>query len=109
MPPKQKVASILPLRFRDNRAKGGEALAKYRIAVEDGLTQIEAALRQEGYQVVDPDESGSNVDAMVITGMDENLMGITDTLLTGVVIDATDLDANEVLSELERRLPKKEQ
>ncbi|HHT48119.1 MAG TPA: YkuS family protein [Firmicutes bacterium] len=79
-------------------------LAKYRIAVENGLTQIEDALRQEGYQVVDPEESGSNVDAVVITGMDENLMGITDMMTTGVVIDASGLDANEVLTELERRL-----
>ena len=76
--------------------------------VEDGLSQIEAALRQEGYEVVDP-EDGSNVDAMVITGMDENLMGITDTLTTGVVIDASGLDANEVLNELERRLSKQEE
>lgn len=83
-------------------------MPKYRIMVEDGLSQIEAALRQEGYEVVDP-EDGSNVDAMVITGMDENLMGITDTLTTGVVIDASGLDANEVLNELERRLSKQEE
>jgi len=82
---------------------------KYRIAVEDGLSQIEAALRQEGYQVVDPEEAGANVDAVVVTGMDENLMGITDTLTSGVVIDASGLDADEVLAELERRLPKLEQ
>ena len=82
---------------------------KYRIAVEDGLSQIEATLRQEGYQVVDPEEAGANVDAVVVTGMDENLMGITDTLTSGVVIDASGLDADEVLAELERRLPKLEQ
>lgn len=82
---------------------------KYRIAVEDGLSQIEAALLQEGYQVVDPEEAGANVDAVVVTGMDENLMGITDTLTSGVVIDASGLDADEVLAELERRLPKLEQ
>ncbi|HEY8391507.1 MAG TPA: YkuS family protein [Capillibacterium sp.] len=84
-------------------------MPKYRIAVEDGLSQIEAALRQEGYQVVDPEEAGANVDAVVVTGMDENLMGITDTLTSGVVIDASGLDADEVLAELERRLPKLEQ
>lgn len=82
---------------------------KYRIAVEDGLSQIEAALRQEGYQVVDPEEAGANVDAVVVTGMDENLMGITDTLTSGVVIDASGLDADEVLAELERRLSSQEQ
>ncbi|HEY8345611.1 MAG TPA: YkuS family protein [Bacillota bacterium] len=84
-------------------------MPKYRIAVENGLSQIETALRQEGYQVVDPEEVGSNVDAVVMTGMDENLMGITDTLTTGVVIDASGLNANEVLAELERRLPKLKQ
>jgi len=84
-------------------------LPKYRIAVEDGLTQIEDALRQEGYQVVNPDEDGSDVDAAVISGMDENFMGITDTLTTGVVIDASGLNAYEVLTELERRLSKREQ
>lgn len=82
---------------------------KYRVAVENGLSQIEAALRQEGYQVVDPEESGVKVDAMVVTGMDENLMGITDTLTTGVVIDASGMNADEVLAELERRLSSQEQ
>lgn len=84
-------------------------MAKYKIAVEDGLSHIEDALRDEGYQVVDPEVSGSNVDAYVITGMDENLMGMTDTMTTGVVIDASGLDANEVLFELERRLQRQEQ
>lgn len=82
-------------------------MASFKIAVEDGLSHIEAALRDEGYQVVDPDEDGTNVDAFVITGMDANIMGMTDTHAPGVVIDASGLDANEVLYELERRLQTK--
>jgi hypothetical protein len=89
-------------------AKGGEKLKKYKIAVEAGLSNIEEALKDEGYQVVDLDDSGSNVDAIVLTGMDEDLMGISTTITDGVVVDASGRDPEEIIYELEGRLQKRE-
>lgn len=83
-------------------------MKKYKVAVESGLSHIEETLKDEGYDVVDADEFGPNVDAFVITGLDEDLMGISSTLTDGIVIDASGKDPEEVVYELERNLRKKE-
>lgn len=84
-------------------------MKKYKIAVETGLSQIGNILKDEGYQVVDFDESGSPVDALVVTGLDDNFMGISNTLTDGLVVDASGRNAEEVLYELESHFQKKEQ
>jgi hypothetical protein len=99
---------ILPLGSENNKSQGGEKVKKYRVAVETGLSNIEETLKDEGYDVVDADEFGSNVDAFVITGLDEDLMGISSTLTDGIVIDASGRDPEEVVYELERNLRKRE-
>ena len=76
--------------------------------MEAGLSNIEEALKDEGYQVVDLDDSGSNVDAIVLTGMDEDLMGISTTITDGVVVDASGRDPEEIIYELEGLLQKRE-
>ena len=65
-------------------------------------------LKDEGYQVVDLDDSGSKVDAFVITGMDEDIMGISTTITDGVVVDASGRDPEEILYELEGHLQSRE-
>ena len=72
------------------------------IAVEEGLSQIRSALEDEGYVVVKPGTS-QRIDATVITGMSENIMGMQDTTDKSMVIDASGKTADEVLNDLKRR------
>ncbi|HPZ44166.1 MAG TPA: YkuS family protein [Bacillota bacterium] len=72
------------------------------IAVEEGLSQIRSALEEEGYVVVKPGTS-QRIDATVITGMSENIMGMQDTTDKSMVIDASGKTADEVLNDLKRR------
>lgn len=74
------------------------------IAVEEGLSNsIKAALEKEGYNVVKPG-TGGKVDATIVTGMDDNVMGMQDIAGKSVVIEASGKTANEILSDLKNRL-----
>ncbi len=73
------------------------------IAVEEGLSQIRSVLEEEGYVVVKPGTS-NRIDATVITGMDENIMGMQDISDKSVVIDASGKTADQVLNDLKQRL-----
>lgn len=73
------------------------------IAVEEGLSQIKSVLEEEGYALIKPGTS-DRVDATVITGMSENIMGIQDISNKSVVIDASGKTAAQVLNDLKQRL-----
>lgn len=79
-------------------------MKKYRIAVEEGLSNIGEMLREEGYDVRELDDVGPQADAVIITGMGEDFAGYTDTLTGGVVIDASGRQPEEILYELEKHL-----
>ncbi|WP_404427444.1 YkuS family protein [Ureibacillus chungkukjangi] len=74
------------------------------IGVEQSLSNVEAALKAKGYQVVQlrSEADAKNCDVCVITGQDDNVMGISDTTVKGPVIDATGLSADEVLDRVEK-------
>jgi hypothetical protein len=75
-----------------------------RIAVEDGLTNVEQALRKEGYEVTKL-TSGSltNVDAAIITGMSNDFMGFADTRTKVPVVEAHGMTAEGIVSSLQAR------
>lgn len=74
------------------------------VAVEEGLSSsIKSALEKEGYTVVKPGTDGK-IDATVITGIDDNVMGMQDITGKSVVIEATGKTANEILRDLKSRL-----
>jgi len=74
------------------------------IAVEESLLDnIKEAAESQGYTVVKPENAG-NVDALVISGMDDNVMGMQDIAVKSPVIDASGKTADQILDELERRL-----
>lgn len=85
-------------------------MKRYRIAVEKGLSNIEQMLKEEGYDVGDVDDLGSYADAVIITGMDEDVAGYANILTDGIVVDASGRQPEEVLYEIERnfRLKDKE-
>jgi N-dimethylarginine dimethylaminohydrolase len=76
-----------------------------KIGVEQSLTQVQDALKGKGYDIVQlkNNEDANGCDCCVISGQDENVMGIQNTTTAGSVIDARGLSADDVLKEVENR------
>lgn len=76
-----------------------------RIAIEPALSNVRNHLAGKGYTVenLNSNEMGS-YDAIVITGLNNNLLGMSDTDSKAVVIDASGLTPEEVASEIDRSL-----
>jgi len=72
------------------------------IAVEEGLTPIKRYLEKNGYHVVDL-QSGRKAAAMVISGGDENMLGIQTMARDVPVIDARGMRPEDVLQTIEGR------
>lgn len=83
-------------------------MAKKRVAVENTMGNIRQYLSEKGYEVVQLDphtQTGielKNCDAVVISGMDDNLMGMTTIQTESPVINAKGMSARQVIEELER-------
>ncbi|WP_442593999.1 YkuS family protein [Neobacillus sp. D3-1R] len=77
-----------------------------KIGVEQSLTNIQQALREKGYDVVElKQESDANgCSCCVVTGLDSNVMGMHDTFTKGSVIEANGLSADEVCQQVESKL-----
>lgn len=73
------------------------------IGVEQSLTNVEDALKAKGYEVVQllNEEDAKKCDACIVTGQDENVMGISNTVISGSVINAHGLSADEVCEHVE--------
>ncbi|KYD08490.1 YkuS family protein [Heyndrickxia sporothermodurans] len=78
-----------------------------KIGVEQSLTNVSEALRQKGYEVVElkNEQDAKGCDCCVVTGGDNNVMGIQDVIIEGSVIDATGLSADEICHKVESKLP----
>jgi glutamine amidotransferase PdxT len=77
-----------------------------RIGVEESLTNIQEALREKGFDVVEIKQEADvkNVDCCVVTGLESNVMGISDTSLKASIIEANGLTADEVCREVENKV-----
>ena len=76
------------------------------VAVEEGLSNsIKETLEREGYTVVKPG-AGGKVDATIISGLDENVMGMQDITGKPAVIEASGKTAEEILGDLKKRVLK---
>lgn len=77
-----------------------------KIGVEQSLTNVQQALRDKGYEVVELKQESDAKDCSfcVITGIDSNVMGMQDTMTSGSVIEANGLTAEEVCQQVESRL-----
>lgn len=77
-----------------------------KIGVEPDLTPIKDFLKEKGYDVVNinngvsSDISISNFDAIVVSGLSNNFLGMEDTFTKGKVIDASGLTPSEVESQI---------
>jgi hypothetical protein len=77
-----------------------------KVGVEQSLTNIQQALREKGYDVVElkQESDAQNCDCCVVSGFDSNVMGMQDTIIKGSVIEANGLSADEVCQQVESRL-----
>lgn len=71
------------------------------VAVEEGLTGLSQFLQDAGYKVVDV-ATADNVVAVVLTGMDNNLMGMHDIQVNAPVIDASGQTNQQILNRIKQ-------
>lgn len=75
------------------------------IAVEDGLSDVQSALRAAGFEVtgMEPEEI-ARAHAVVVSGVDINILNRQDLKTRVPVINAVARTAGEVVSDLKERL-----
>lgn len=76
-----------------------------RIGVDDGLRPVKERLRAGGYEVV-PLSAGvpADVAAIVVNGLDDNILGVQDIVVRVPVVNAAGRSAEDVAAEIGRRL-----
>lgn len=86
------------------RQERGVLMAK--IGVEQSLTNVSEALKNRGFNVITLKEEADakNCDVCVITGQDENVMGIQNIVTEGSILNASGLSAEQVCQEVENRI-----
>lgn len=77
-----------------------------KIGVEESLVNVQQALQERGYNVVPlrNENDVKNCDCCVISGQDQNVMGMQDVLTEAPVIDAQGKTADEVVQAVEERI-----
>lgn len=72
------------------------------IAVEEALSRLADALETEGYETVTlRKDQLEGVDAIIVNGMDINLLNQQDIVIDVPVINASGKSIDEILAELE--------
>jgi galactitol-specific phosphotransferase system IIB component len=81
------------------------------IGVERDLTNVINYLERQGYKVQEFESAQKNnkdfidgFDAVVVSGMDENIMGIESTMAKTSIIDARGMRPEDIKQEIERRI-----
>ncbi len=69
-----------------------------RIGVEESLTDVSQQLQSMGYEVVQlkQESDAKGCDCCVITGIDQNMMGVQDAEIQGSVINAHGMTSQEI-------------
>lgn len=76
-----------------------------KIAVEEQLQNVKEALKESGFKVVALKEGNmDNVQCCVISGQDDNVMGITDTLTEAPVINVRGMTAEEAVQRIQEEV-----
>ncbi|WP_100404641.1 YkuS family protein [Bacillus solitudinis] len=69
-----------------------------KVGVEQSLTDVQEELQSQGYEVIQlkQENDAEGCDCCVITGQDQNVMGIQNTVTQGSVINVHGMNAQEV-------------
>ncbi len=80
-----------------------------KVAVQKGLNPIKDYLCDQGYTVKEFDNRKKNAgnflnryDAVIVTGENQNIMGVEDTISTTSIIDATGMTGEQVKEQIEK-------
>ncbi len=72
-----------------------------RVAIEEGLEDVRQAIEDAGWEAIDLEDAAlDEVDAVICTGMDDDLLGDETTTTEVPVISADGLSADEVVRRL---------
>ncbi|OEF99610.1 hypothetical protein BHF71_08280 [Vulcanibacillus modesticaldus] len=74
-----------------------------RIAIEQNLQPVKDYLSNNGYEVVDLNQSLDQVDAIVVSGQDKDVLGMQDITSEAPVINANGLSPEEVYQKISER------
>lgn len=81
-----------------------------KVAVESSLSNVSDYLTNQGFDVLEFQHNQeikgkiAEVDAVVVTGMDENLLGIQDIETSAPVIEASGLTPAEIGAMIDQRI-----
>lgn len=77
-----------------------------KVGVEESLTDVEQALQARGHQVValHNEQDAADCDCCVVSGQQDNMMGMADTTTEASVISAEGLTAEEVCERVESKV-----
>lgn len=78
-----------------------------KVAVEKSLGNVRNYLQEKGFTVTDLDtarDSLNGFDAVVVSGQDDNFMGIHDTSTKAPIINARGMDVEDVYKQIKNRL-----
>ena len=74
------------------------------IAVEDGLDKFKEGLEQAGFKSVDLSQNFVNPVAIVVSGMDDNFMGMETITNEVPVINCQGMTVDQVVEEVNKRI-----
>lgn len=77
-----------------------------KIGVEESLSNVQEELQAMGYDVIQlkQEQDAQSCDCCVITGTDQNVMGVADVATKGPVINAHGMSAEEVCQQVQAKL-----
>ena len=74
------------------------------IAVDDKLANVRQALENQGYNVASLKEGLDKAAVVVVSGMDDDLLGDQSITTKATVIQAAGLSAEQVINEVEKAI-----
>ncbi len=77
-------------------------MTKRKVVVHGYLGSVREMLQEKGYEIL-PLEQMTEADAVVVSGGDDNMMGIETTLTEAPVIQALGMTPDEVIAAVESR------
>jgi hypothetical protein len=75
-----------------------------KVAVEDSLGTVKAALQNSGHQVVTMSNNLDDCACCVISGQDKNVMGMADAVTSASVINAEGMTDDEIVRRVDQAL-----
>lgn len=73
------------------------------VAVDEGLTPVKNYLSKQGCQIIKINEAkNKQVDAVVLSGMDKNIMGMEDMVINAPVFHAEGMTPEEIWRDIQQ-------